>query len=113
MRFFRFLLLHVVALLIASSSLSAQDGGMWIPSLVKQLNIDDMQEMGLELSADDLYNINNSSVKDAIVHFGGGCTAEMISNQGLLLTNHHCGYGEIQAHSTLEHNYLKDGFWAK
>ncbi|MCK5907523.1 MAG: S46 family peptidase, partial [Flavobacteriales bacterium] len=113
MRIFRFLLLHVAALLIVSSTLSAQDGGMWIPSLVKQLNIDDMQEMGLELSADDLYSINNSSIKDAIVHFGGGCTAEMISNQGLLLTNHHCGYGEIQSHSTLEHNYLKDGFWAK
>ena len=113
MRFFRFLLLNVVALFISTSTLTAQDGGMWIPSLVKQLNIDDMQEMGLELTADDLYSINNSSVKDAIVHFGGGCTAEMISNQGLMLTNHHCGYGEIQAHSTLENNYLKDGFWAK
>jgi len=113
MRFFRFLLLNVVAFFIASSSLMAQDGGMWIPSLVKQLNIDEMHEMGLELTAEDLYSINHSSVKDAIVHFGGGCTAEMISNQGLLLTNHHCGYSQIQAHSTLEHNYLKDGFWAK
>ena len=113
MRIFRNLLLQVVAIFIASSTLSAQDGGMWIPSLVKQLNIDDMQEMGLELTANDLYDINNSSVKDAIVHFGGGCTAEMISNQGLMLTNHHCGYGQIQAHSTLENNYLKDGFWAK
>ena len=96
-----------------SPTLIAQDGGMWIPSLVKQLNIDDMHDMGLELSAEDLYDINNSSIKDAIVHFGGGCTAEMISDQGLLLTNHHCGYGQIQAHSTLEHNYLRDGFWAK
>jgi len=113
MKIFRHLLFNVVALFITISSLSAQDGGMWIPSLVKQLNIDDMQEMGLELTANDLYSINNSSVKDAIVHFGGGCTAEMISNQGLLLTNHHCGYSEIQAHSTLENNYLKDGFWAK
>ena len=113
MKFFRFLLLQVSFLLVSFSSINAQDGGMWIPSLVKQLNIDDMHEMGLELSADDLYSINNSSVKDAIVHFGGGCTGEMISNQGLLLTNHHCGYGEIQAHSTLENNYLKDGFWAK
>ncbi|MEI6864452.1 S46 family peptidase [Flavicella sp.] len=112
MRFFRFLLLNIVALLFATSNLSAQDGGMWIPSLVKQLNIDDMQDMGLKLTADDLYSINNSSIKDAIVHFGGGCTAEMISNQGLMLTNHHCGYGKIQAHSTLENNYLKDGFWA-
>ncbi len=69
--------------------------------------------MGLKLSADELYSINNSSVKDAIVHFGGGCTGEIISNEGLLLTNHHCGYGQIQAHSTLEHNYLKEGFWSK
>jgi hypothetical protein len=113
MKFFKILILQVVALFVVSSTLNAQDGGMWIPSLVKQLNITDMQEMGLELTANDLYDINNSSVKDAIVHFGGGCTAEMISNHGLLLTNHHCGYSQIQSHSTLEHNYLKDGFWAK
>ncbi|MCK5782075.1 MAG: S46 family peptidase [Flavobacteriales bacterium] len=108
----RFLFIQLIALLSVFSSLSAQDGGMWIPSLIKQLNIDDMQDMGLKLSADDLYSVNNSSVKDAIVHFGGGCTAEVISSEGLLLTNHHCGYGQIQAHSTLENNYLKDGFWA-
>ncbi len=113
MRLYKKILLNIVAFFIATSALNAQDGGMWIPSLVKQLNIDDMHNMGLELSADDLYSINHSSIKDAVVHFGGGCTAEMISNQGLLLTNHHCGYSQIQAHSTLEHNYLKDGFWAK
>ena len=113
MRIKRFLLSQIIAVFITVSSLSAQDGGMWIPSLVKDLNINDMNEMGLKLSADELYSINNSSVKDAIVHFGGGCTGEIISNEGLLLTNHHCGYGQIQAHSSLEHNYLKDGFWAK
>ena len=107
------IILHFAVLLISFSQLSAQDGGMWIPSLVKDLNINDMQEMGLKLSAEELYSINHSSVKDAIVHFGGGCTAEVISNEGLLLTNHHCGYGQIQSHSTLENNYLKEGFWAK
>jgi hypothetical protein len=83
--------------------------GMWLPTL---LNIDAMQAAGLKLSAEDIYSINHSSLKDAIVHFGGGCTAEIISDQGLLLTNHHCGYSRIQAHSSLENDYLKDGFWA-
>jgi hypothetical protein len=83
--------------------------GMWLPTL---LNIDAMQAEGLKLSAEDIYSINHSSLKDAIVHFGGGCTAEIISDQGLLLTNHHCGYSRIQAHSSLENDYLKDGFWA-
>jgi len=83
--------------------------GMWIPML---LNMDDMQANGLKLSAEDIYSINHSSLKDAIVHFGGGCTSEIISDQGLLLTNYHCGYSRIQAHSSLEHDYLTDGFWA-
>lgn len=83
--------------------------GMWLPSL---LNIDAMQAEGLKLSAEDIYSINHSSLKDAIVHFGGGCTAEIISDQGLLLTNYHCGYSRIQAHTTLENDYLKNGFWA-
>jgi hypothetical protein len=83
--------------------------GMWLPTL---LNIEAMQAEGLKLSAEDIYSINHSSLKDAIVHFGGGCTAEIISDQGLLLTNHHCGYSRIQAHSSLENDYLKDGFWA-
>ena len=85
--------------------------GMWIPSLLKVIE-GEMQSNGLELSAEDIYSINNSSLKDAIVHFGGGCTAEVVSKQGLILTNHHCGYSQIQQHSTLENNYLKDGFWA-
>lgn len=89
-------------------SASAHEG-MWLPIL---LDIDDMQRNGLKLSADDIYSINEGSLKDAIVHFGGGCTSEIISDQGLLLTNHHCGYGNIQRLSSLENDYLKDGFWA-
>jgi len=90
------------------------DEGMWLPSLIHKLNINAMQEMGLELSAEDIYSINNSSLKDAIVALDhGSCTAELISKEGLLLTNHHCGFGEIQSHSSVEHDYLQDGFWAK
>ena len=85
--------------------------GMWIPALLKAVE-GDMQSYGLKLTAEDIYSINQSSLKDAIVHFGGGCTAEVISNQGLILTNHHCGYSQIQSHSSLENDYLKDGFWA-
>jgi hypothetical protein len=85
--------------------------GMWIPSLLKVIE-GQMQSEGLELSAEEIYSINSSSLKDAIVHFGGGCTAEVVSKQGLILTNHHCGYSQIQQHSSLENNYLKDGFWA-
>ena len=98
-----------IALLISINSNATE--GMWIPTLLKAVE-DDMQAMGLELSAEDIYSINHSSLKDAIVHFGGGCTAELISDQGLLLTNHHCGYSQIQSHSSLENNYLKNGFWA-
>lgn len=86
--------------------------GMWIPYLLAQLNEAEMTEMGMEITAEQLYSVNNSSIKDAIVHFNGGCTAEIISNQGLLLTNHHCGYSQIQKHSSLENDYLKNGFWA-
>lgn len=86
--------------------------GMWLPFLIGQLNADEMTQMGMQISADEIYSVNNSSLKDAIVHFGGGCTAELISSKGLLLTNHHCGYSRIQSHSSLENNYLRDGFWA-
>jgi len=85
---------------------------MWIPLLLEQLNEKEMQDMGFKLTADDIYSINHSSMKDGIVIFGRGCTGEIVSEQGLLLTNHHCGYGRIQRHSTLEHDYLTDGFWA-
>jgi hypothetical protein len=89
------------------------DEGMWLPSLIYKLNIADMQKMGLQLSAEEIYSINNSSLKDAIVALDrGSCTAELVSKDGLLLTNHHCGFGEIQQHSSVEHDYLQDGFWA-
>ncbi|HKK67025.1 MAG TPA: S46 family peptidase, partial [Bacteroidales bacterium] len=88
------------------------DEGMWLLPLLEQLNMGEMTELGLELSAEEIYSLNQPSIKDAIVIFGGGCTAEIVSDQGLLLTNHHCGYGRIQSHSTVEHDYLKDGFWA-
>lgn len=85
---------------------------MWIPSLLKHFNIEDMHKKGFRLSAEEIYSINHSSLKDAVVIFGGGCTAELISDRGLLLTNHHCGYSYIQKHSTVENNYLEEGFWA-
>lgn len=97
-------------ILLFSYNLFAHEG-MWIPSLLKALE-GDMQSKGLKLSAEDIYSINQSSLKDAIVHFNGGCTAEVVSDKGLILTNHHCGYGQINQHSTLENNYLKNGFWA-
>jgi hypothetical protein len=88
------------------------DEGMWIPKLVEKLNMADMQRLGLKLTAEQIYSETNPSLKDAIVIFGRGCTGEIISNQGLILTNHHCGYGAIQSVSTLENDYLSNGFWA-
>jgi hypothetical protein len=88
------------------------DEGMWLLPLIQKLNIDTMHSLGLKLSAEDIYSINHGSLKDAIVIFDGGCTGEIVSEEGLLLTNHHCGYDAIQNHSTVEHNYLEDGFWA-
>ncbi len=101
----------VLALIVSVGTLQAKEG-MWIPYLIGAVNADDMTAMGMEISAEDIYSINNSSLKDAIVHFGGGCTAELISKKGLLLTNHHCGYSQIQSHSSLQNDYLKNGFWA-
>ncbi len=100
-----------MALALALSFSAQATEGMWIPALLKAVE-GDMQDMGLKLTAEDIYSINRSSLKDAIVQFGGGCTASVISDQGLLLTNHHCGYGQIQSHSSLERDILKDGFWA-
>ena len=99
--------------LFLAFQLSAQQGGMWIPSLLNGMNEEEMQSLGSTLNAEDIYDINNSSLKDAIGHFNGGCTSEVISPKGLILTNHHCGYSQIQSHSSLEHDYLKNGFWAK
>ncbi|AXG74186.1 S46 family peptidase [Flavobacterium arcticum] len=104
-------LLRLLVLLLALP-VAAQQGGMWIPSLLKGMNEKEMKSLGMKMSASDIYDVNNSSLKDAVPHFNGGCTSEVISSQGLLLTNHHCGYGEIQAHSTIDHDYLTDGFWA-
>jgi len=98
--------------MLCSLNMVAKEG-MWLPMFLQQLNEAEMQAMGLELTAEDIYSINNGSLKDAIVHFGGGCTAEIISGEGLLLTNHHCGYSQIQSHSSVEHDYLSNGFWAK
>src|ERR1035437_4627750 len=106
----KYFLITLCSLLVSLHSFSEE--GIWIPSLLKALNESDMQKMGCKLSADEIYNINKSSLKDAVMQFGGGCTAEMISNEGLLITNHHCGYGQIQAHSSVEHDYLTNGFWA-
>ncbi|MGV3540759.1 MAG: S46 family peptidase [Rufibacter sp.] len=106
------LLLGALLVLGTFKGLARPDEGMWLPMLLKQLNEADMQKKGMRLSAEDIYSINNSSLKDAIVQFGGGCTGEIISNQGLLLTNHHCGYGQIQSHSSVEDDLLTNGFWA-
>jgi len=100
------------ALVLSLSPISTRaTEGMWIPALLQAVE-GDMQDMGLKLTAEDIYSINRSSLKDAIVQFGGGCTASLISGEGLLLTNHHCGYGQIQSHSSMERDILKDGFWA-
>ena len=99
--------------LLISLQLHGQQGGMWIPSLLEGMNEDEMIGLGSELSAEDIYNVNGSSLKDAIGHFNGGCTSSIISPEGLILTNHHCGFGQIQSHSSLENDYLKNGFWAK
>ena len=89
------------------------DEGMWIPMLLEQTCYSRMQELGLTLTPEDIYSINQSSLKDAVVLFGGGCSGVVVSDQGLLFTNHHCGYRQIQSHSSLEHDYLTDGFWAQ
>jgi hypothetical protein len=114
----KFSLLLLSALLLIGSTVKA-DEGMWIPMLLKKYNIEDMQKAGFKLTAEDIYDINQACLKDAVVGLGREgrpfrhfCTGELVSDQGLMITNHHCGYGAIQSHSTLEHDYLKDGFWA-
>ena len=101
----------ITFILVLSIGIARAGEGMWIPMLL-QYNEKEMQEMGMRITADDIYSINHSSLKDAIVLFGGGCTGEIVSDQGLLLTNHHCGYDYIQKHSSVEHDYLTKGFWA-
>jgi len=108
----RFEILIVSALIFFQTAVLRADEGMWIPLLLEQLNQKEMQDMGMRITAKDIYDINHSSLKDAILLFGRGCTAEIISDEGLVLTNHHCGYRAIQSHSTIQHDYLTDGFWA-
>jgi hypothetical protein len=103
----------IILLAIGLSILkSYADEGMWIPSLLGEQKLDEMRKKGLKLSAEDIYSLNQASLKDAIVLFGRGCTGAIVSDEGLLLTNHHCGFGSIQKHSAIEHDYLTDGFWA-
>ncbi len=108
---------YIKHLLIACSffiaSVVRADEGMWLPLLLEKMNEKHMKSLGMKISARDIYSINNGSLKDAIVSFGGFCTGEVISSKGLVLTNHHCGFDNIQNHSTLDHNYIKDGFWAR
>lgn len=101
-----------IAALFAFPVASLADEGMWLPMLIKRLNERDMQKLGLQLTAEELYSVNNSSMKDAIINFGGFCTGEIISPEGLILTNHHCGYDAIREQSTAENDLLTDGFWA-
>ncbi len=102
----------LVLITIGFGPAAKADEGMWLPLFVERLNYVDMEKMGLHLTADEIYSINHSSLKDAVIIFGGGCTGEIVSPEGLIFTNHHCGYGAIQSHSTIEHDYLTDGFWA-
>src|SRR5512133_3891674 len=106
-------IIAISLMLIISAGFRAKaDEGMWLLPLIEKLNMGRMTQMGLKLSSEDIYSLNKASLKDAIVIFGGGCTGEIVSPEGLLLTNHHCGYGQIQNHSTVEHDYLTNGFWA-
>ena len=106
------ILVVALAIFMVSPTVVKADEGMWLPMFIKRLNEVDMQAAGLQLTAEELYSINQSSLKDAIVVFGGYCTGEVISSEGLLLTNHHCAYTSIQSHSSVENDYLTDGFWA-
>lgn len=104
-------IIRIIALLFLIQ-VQAQQGGMWIPSMLKGMNENEIKALGGKLTAEQIYSINQSSMKDAVPQFDGGCTAEVISPKGLILTNHHCGYDNIQNHSTVEHDYLANGFWA-
>ncbi|MFM9052909.1 MAG: S46 family peptidase, partial [Bacteroidota bacterium] len=104
--------IRIVTLVLLSLNVTARQG-MWMPNLLKQLNAEDLKSMGLSIPVDELFSANGGALNDAIVQFGGGCTGEVISDSGLILTNHHCGYGQLQSLSTLVNNYVRDGFWAK
>ena len=104
-------LLALIAMVAICTSAMA-DEGMWLLPYIKKMNSKDMKQHGAKLKAEDIYSATKSSLKDAIVIFGGGCTGEIVSPEGLIFTNHHCGYDAIQKLSSVEHDYLKDGFWA-
>ncbi len=106
MRFLKLLIFFI------AFQMQAQQGGMWIPSLLQGMNEKEMKSLGMKMTVADIYDVNKSSLKDAVPHFNGGCTSEVISPKGLLLTNHHCGFDAIQTHSSVEHDYLTNGFWA-
>ena len=109
--FKKIILFITLSIMVIPATVKA-DEGMWFLMFIERLNHRDMQKMGLQLTAEEIYSINNHSLKDAIVQFNGGCTAEIVSSQGLVLTNHHCGYDAIAELSSEEQNYLKNGFWA-
>ena len=103
----------ILLLFLSTFSLKVKaDEGMWLLPLIEKLNIGTMTDLGFKLTSEDIYSVNQACIKDAVVMFGGGCTAEIVSPEGLLLTNHHCGYSYIQSHSSIDHDYLTDGFWA-
>ncbi|WP_018357683.1 S46 family peptidase [Porphyromonas levii] len=104
--------LAAAAAVLFVAPIAKADEGMWMVQFLKQQNLAKMQAMGMQMSAEDIYNPGKGSLVDAVVQFGGGCTGEIISSQGLVITNHHCGFGEIQNHSSVDHNYLRDGFYA-
>ena len=106
-------LILTVAIFVSLIGKTMADEGMWLPLLLGQQVYGDMVKKGLKLSKEQLYSINKSSLKDAIIIFGGGCTGEIVSSQGLIFTNHHCGYDAVASASTVDHNYLRDGFYAK
>ncbi|HEY6504192.1 MAG TPA: S46 family peptidase [Chitinophagaceae bacterium] len=108
----RFLRSMLITLFVFISSFAVANEGMWLPLLLEKLNEKEMKSLGMKISAKDIYNVNRGSLKDAIVSFGGFCTGEVISSKGLLLTNHHCGLEYVQQHSSMDHNYIKNGFWA-
>jgi hypothetical protein len=109
----KLLRLFLLTVFVSFSSLAIGNDGMWLPLLLEKLNEKEMKSLGMKISAKDIYSVNSGSLKDAIVSFAGFCTGEVISSKGLVLTNHHCGFDAIQNHSTLDHNYIRDGFWAK
>jgi len=103
----------ILAIFIIAGKTTKADEGLWLLSMIQQMNYEEMQQMGLQLSAEEIYNINHSSIKDGVVEFNSGCTGGIVSDQGLLLTAYHCGLDYIQYNSEVEDNFVEDGFWAK